>query len=561
MRNQILYSKDVKGEYMNKENHKFHLTDLPNDKFCVLLKQNVPKQLINLAADKFTDSNKQHSKYKLLAKHLQKNCESLSGIKLKSINPTYLSAWKYRKKFIPLDCAIELYKILNKNSDDLENDIESIKHKILHNKKALAFSSFTNLFESNKEFLKRIKNEKTSFVDYFFGMNLTSSDIEDLKNFTRVIGLRIRGMNNEEISKIIQKPKRKIDYWIFEESPPMPIRLMKKFMDLGKPKDGKWLSINSTRGGLFKGPWIVIPEKIRNYEDILSVIRQIEPFPKFYERVKKFNITSGSIEKLRPLLFAYLLGMIIGDCGKQGIKRKQKITRRIKLNLSTKFQTNERLGEFTALCANSLGLRMDRCKNMPKGKKNIYPFYTWISQSSQLIQWIFNICLGLKDSETTTYTSIRADWILDAPREFKIWFIQGVADSDGYVDINLFRAGIVTKPNRNFIETILKSLGTNPLKGFLHKGNLGVITINLEEAFLLPIFNPIVDSYRYQLMSKLVNGQQFHKWPKWLDKEVKRLLNKNLKPSEIIKEILYRYNVRVSMKGINNRRSKHDKIN
>ena len=40
---------------------------------------------------------------------------------------------------------------------------------------------------------------------------------------------------------------------------------------------------------------------------------------------------------------------------------------------------------------------------MPKPSHKPNGFYEWISQSSPLVDWIFNVALGLKDGELTTY--------------------------------------------------------------------------------------------------------------------------------------------------------------
>jgi hypothetical protein len=161
--------------------------------------------------------------------------------------------------------------------------------------------------------------------------------------------------------------------------------------------------------------------------------------------------------------------------------------------------------------------------------------------------------LGLKSKENTTYTPIRAKWLLNTPTQFKIWFIQGLADSDGYIDVNTFRGGVITEPNTSLIESLFKTLKVHTLTGSLHRGTLGIVTLNLKDANSLPLFNPYVKSYRYDSMQKLAMAKTVNKrLPKQLCDCINKLKLKGLSKSEIIRTILNEQNVRVSIKGINN---------
>ena len=233
-----------------------------------------------------------------------------------------------------------------------------------------------------------------------------------------------------------------------------------------------------------------------------------------YEIVHRFNLKPDDLEKMKLNLFAYLLGILVGDASKNCIKRKRKTTRRITLSLTHAHQTNERLGNFVALCANCLGLRMNRIKDGPKGSKNKNSFFRWRSQSSLLIEWIFNVCLGLSDDQLTTYDAIKADWILTTPKTFRVWFLQGLADSDGFVDLQAQQVGIITQPNTDLIKRIFESLGVNPKKR-IFGGRLEALMVNIRDAYKLPIFNPLVRSYRFKLLEKLIKAKRIRgHWPK-----------------------------------------------
>ncbi len=399
----------------------------------------------------------------------------------------------------------------------------------------------------NKNLIKYFKRHPgINFIKYFYGIFINKKDIKDFKEYSKVILHRTRGFSASQIAKLTKISKRKIDHWIYEGNKPFIIRILDHYLNLGKPKNNlKWLSINSTRGGLLIEPWIQVPEKIESYNDIYSVIKQLKV------------LQGKQIKTKKELCFAYLLGILIGDSSKTGIKRKQRVTRRIHLRLSKGYKTNERLGEFVKLCTNYLSMRMNRCKDCPAGKRNVYPFYTWISQSSLLIQWIFNVCLGLKNNELTTYNPIRADWILKSPREFKIFFLQGLADSDGFVDFSSQKVGIITEPNTGLIKNILKSLNISAKPWLITRTKLWTLMISIKDAYNLPTFNPTVKSYRYEQMEKLYKAKKISgKWPPWLIEKVEKNIKNGLKGTEIVKKILNEENIAIRTKNIHKRAKK-----
>lgn len=117
--------------------HNFCLTDLPTNEFCVLLKNNMQKELIETAAE--TVSKRNYGKYKDLAIYLQKNCEGFSKVRADSIYDRYIPMWKSNKMFIPIDCLLELHRIVDGKDNRIENSIEKIKYKDTPNRTAITF--------------------------------------------------------------------------------------------------------------------------------------------------------------------------------------------------------------------------------------------------------------------------------------------------------------------------------------------------------------------------------------------------------------------------------------
>lgn len=406
----------------------------------------------------------------------------------------------------------------------------------------------------NKNFIGYFKtNQDTKFVKYFYGISTGEDDIQDFKEYSKTVLLKNKGLPSSKISKILNSSKSKIDKWVYCENKPFIIRLLEHYLDLGKPKNNsKWLSINSTRGGLFTGPWIMVPNKISSYNNLTFVTRQLNEISVFKEKVKTLGIFSDSLK--REYLFAYLFGFFIGDSSKTGIKRKQRMVRRIQVRLSKGYGTNEKVGEFVSLCANQLGLRMGRRKDCPAGKRNVHPFYTWVSQSSLLIQWILNVSLGLKDDELTTYNPVRADWILGAPKKFKIHFIQGIADSDGFVDFSSKRVGIITEPNTELMKKIFDSLNVKTKSWLITRTNLWILMMSAKDAYSLPVFNQYLTTYRFEEMKKLFKAKRVSgHWPLWLKNKIDLNIKTGLRGTALVKKIIDEEGIAITTKGIRRR--------
>jgi hypothetical protein len=533
---------------------KMALKGFQGDRFSVLLDNKTQRQIIELAAKNVCRN--ENGKYKTIAKKLQARCSSLANLKLTSIQCNYFTDWKLGKKFIPIDCLIEFCNLSNYSLNRVENKIEKIKYKHSLNRNAIKYDKREELFNFERELDYLEKNKGSlDFIEYFYGIHKSKNDLEEINNFIEALKHRKDGKTNQEISVILNIPKTKVNRWISERKFPNLIWFLKFFLKMGLPeKNTKWLSINSTKGGIFTGPWIEVPDKISDFRDLIKVINQLKPLPEFYDKIRDFKEYNKLTARIN--LFAFVLGVLIGDSSKHAIKRKRRVTRRITLRLSKRYKSNERFGEFTSMCINSMGLRMKRRKDCPAGRSNPYPFYTWASQSSPLIQWVFNVCLGMKDHELTTYDSIKSDWIQYTPREFKAFFLQGLAESDGFIDFSSCQAGIITNPNTDFIKKLLDSLDMTSAKRFFSASRLWSLMININDSYRLPLFNPVIQSYRYKKMEKLYKAERVSgHWPEWLRNEINFYIKKGLSGTELVEKIIDKHNILVRAQRVNKKRN------
>jgi hypothetical protein len=146
--------------------------------------------------------------------------------------------------------------------------------------------------------------------------------------------------------------------------------------------------------------------------------------------------------------------------------------------------------------------------------------------------------------KTTTDDPVSADWLKLAPSNFQKTFLQGFADSDGYVDVNKHEVGIVVDPNEFVIGEILQILRV-PFRPTIAKGQATVV-MGVKEAYSLPIFNPTVRSHKFHLTERLSNATRFRgAWPTWLRREVDELLSSGNSPNKVVLTILTKHRVAI----------------
>jgi len=278
------------------------------------------------------------------------------------------------------------------------------------------------------------------------------------------------------------------------------------------------LPMHLVSGGGDPSGWVQVPETIRSYSDVVQVINQIQPLEETYRRASLFGLTKGQVQELRPELFAYQLGIMVGDSGKLGGQQPRYSSMNLDLQLTQKRPTNERLGEFVMLCANSLGIGMERKGDkQPSGQtrksREPAPAYRWGSERSPLLAWMFFVCLGLSWDETTTTHQLRMGWIFDTPRAFRVRFLQGTADSDGC--IKGYEVEIESVPNAQFFANLLQGLGMRTAHVSYEGGEPLKTMVSRREASTLPIFNEFIKSYRYQKMMRPYGIYGFSRSESW----------------------------------------------
>jgi len=208
-------------------------------------------------------------------------------------------------------------------------------------------------------------------------------------------------------------------------------------------------------------------------------------------------------------LFGFLVGATIGDAGKHRKGESRFRSKALSLVLSQNKPNSYRFGQFTTLCAQaSLGLDMHRISDAPvsRSRYSDSECFRWISPASPLVGWLFHVCLGLNGEELTTYHPLRMDWLVGTPSTFKIGVLQGVSESDGWVDAGNDTVCFVSSPNTPLFSSALSSLGLKH-RVDRHK-SVDVIRVPTEEAVKLPIFNPRIRSIYFEQLEIMSSAKR-----------------------------------------------------
>lgn len=302
--------------------------------------------------------------------------------------------------------------------------------------------------------------------------------------------MRKQGRSIGEIALETGVNPQSVREWIEFRKKPKLGHYLNLFLRLGEPKVGwVWLSVNNTSGHAVPlGPVIQVPTAISRWEDVSSVLAQLGP------------LESDQYGLPREYLFGFLVGMIIGDAAKS---KEKNWHRHLGLGLSKKYETNLRIGDFTSVSARSIGLRMHRVADLKKPAHKPHGFYYWVSQASPLVDWIFNVLLGLKDGERTTYDPVRMTWVDGSPAEFRRGLVQGIAESDGSVSIASQTVEFWIGPNWDFFSQVLLTFG---VRSFRSREALSVTKTEVTKLGEIPAFSPVLKTVRYLRFVKLVEA-------------------------------------------------------
>lgn len=390
------------------------------------------------------------------------------------------------------------------------------------------------------------ENGSIEFIDKFFGIKPTQRDFERFEKFKEALKLKfISKLSIKEISKRIGISRDTISLWVKLKQLPFIVQMLKIYLALGDPKQNwKWLPLNVGFGQTLDGPWIHVPMVIQEFDDIKEVVNQLQPLPNSIKKIVKFFDVTDE-ERLKLEIFAYVLGFVVGDFGKQKNKKNKRIlSRKLSLKLTKRVPTNLLLGEFVTECVKALGIMMKRYKDQVDRCTNTVRFY-WESQASIFLNWVFQVCLGLKENETTTLTPVRMDWLCDTPQFFIKRFIQGLGDSDGQVNMQSDCCNIASYPNTGFLKTLIESLGVKTRIDDTPDGK--IISMTPKDANKIPPFFPNEEiSYRYNDLKAYVKAKRIKRGgrtPQDLRLLIEKYSKQGCRKADIMRTLVHKHQI------------------
>ena len=184
-----------------------------------------------------------------------------------------------------------------------------------------------------------------------------------------------------------------------------------------------------------------------------------------------------------------------------------------------------------------LGVAYSRVADRPPWPREPHGLFRWQSQFSETISWIHISCLGLAPRQTTTKNPVRMEWLFSASTSRRTWFLRGIADSDGTVNVRNKTVVITSQPNTVLFHKLFKSID---VENSVHQSRgHGYVTIRAIDAVRLGIFNPLLNTHRNAILTKLERARTFQRrWPEWLEERVGALAQEGLSPADIRNKLL-----------------------
>jgi hypothetical protein len=331
------------------------------------------------------------------------------------------------------------------------------------------------------------------FTKYFWkACEPLPRDVNFYSMFTRVICDLKHGHHLPKSSRQVGVGFGSLDSWARLASMPKLAHYLKAFLELGPPStDHTWLNTDCTHGqALPVGQFVEVPLEIKAWDDIERVLSQLRP------------ITPVELQQTPIYALGFFFGIMIGDASK---KKQGRGHGHVALVLSKKYETNMKIGDYTTSCAHRIGLRMHRQRDIEAGSNKPFGFYQWTSQSSPLVDWFFEVALGLKEHELTTYDPIRAEWVFDAPLEFRLGLIHGIAESDGSVSVASQEVEFWIGPNWKWMIRLLQTFN---LRGFVNREAVTLSKSQAIAAFSIPVFASHLRTVRFQRLELMATSRR-----------------------------------------------------
>lgn len=222
-------------------------------------------------------------------------------------------------------------------------------------------------------------------------------------------------------------------------------------------------------------------------------------------------LTGAPVKNRREFLGAvyYLLGMVRGRSGKN-YGAESRLSSRIVVQRTKKHPENLEVGEYVVEIVRGLGIWCKRYKDRTTSTSNPNGSFHWKSAFSPVIGWFHSAALGLKWEERTTTDPVKMERMTTAPRLLRVWFLRGVADSDGFVNLRNKEVETVSSPNTPCFFIVCSPTSESRTWSEFSRG-YGLVTLSAPVAENIQLFGGAVPTQRSKILGRLVGATTFQR--------------------------------------------------
>ena len=371
------------------------------------------------------------------------------------------------------------------------------------------------------------------YYGYIQGSDTHAANEEQARKFFEFLERYQRGGIAQDIARQLGIGHTTLTEWLRQAQLPTEVKLA-SLVPATPPREGhRWLPLRVNTLTNAPEQFIEVPLRITGPEDIIGVLEQIQQLR---------SPESGS-QAERAVDFMYVLGLAVAD---GTFDYDVDYSARLVLYASKKYAWSSALGEGFCDILQEIGFSSERradSVHVRHGKRQVCRI--WASEASPFLMWVKNVLLGLDAGTVKKEEPIRAEWVLQMPREWQVAFVQGLADGDGCASVKSLDVHIGTVTNHEFYYQLLKSLDihSNIKKTKVRMGRHD----DIQKANQLPFFR-FAKGRQEKLndvceIIKACSSRRQKTIPREVVERIMRMHAEGITGGEIAEELWYRYRI------------------
>ncbi len=293
--------------------------------------------------------------------------------------------------------------------------------------------------------------EMLYYIDELRRMKSHDTNIQNALHFFRFLNEYVRGGTRKALSAKTKAGTSSLSEWLNARQFPTYAKYAASIPLTPLRSGWRWLPFRLNPMLNMPEEFMQIPLGITSPDDLIEAVDNLKSLDS--PVMEKYEQKFGKVSK--PLALMYLLGLLFSD---GTFKFDTDLSAKVILSASVKYPWSAELGDAFCYALGKLGLSAERRQNSRRKKRGkLREFMVWESEASPFLMWLKKTLLGLNPSDKKKEVPVQSDWILEMPREWRIAFVQGLSDGDGYASLKTFRVGIASKTNQHFIKRLLAS--------------------------------------------------------------------------------------------------------